>query len=164
MACNTISASIGFVFVPEYLRQLGVDSMAYVGLLTSMLALASVADFGLGSAVSLRVASAAEPGRLDGEEGAAVRRLLLWTSLVSVTIAAAGILMRGPFASWLFPAGSRVPEASGLIAALTGLCLASRVAEGVARGGMVAAGFQARSAAFAACFVVVRVIGLPYLV
>lgn len=163
MACNTISASIGFVFVPEYLRQLGVDSMAYVGLLTSMLALASVADFGLGSAVSLRVASAAEPGRLDGEEGAAVRRLLLWTSLVSVTIAAAGILMRGPFASWLFPAGSRVPEASGLIAALTGLCLASRVAEGVARGGMVAAGFQARSAAFAACFVVVRVVGAALL-
>jgi O-antigen/teichoic acid export membrane protein len=163
MVCNAINASIGFVFVPEYIRQLGVENMAYVGLLTSMLALASVLDFGLGSAVSLRIASAAEPGRLVGHDAASVRRLLLWTSLVSVAIAAAGILMRGPFASWLFPAGSRFPEAAGLIAALSGLCLASRVAEGVARGGMVAAGFQARSAMFAACFAVVRVVGAALL-
>ena len=163
MVCNAINASIGFVFVPEYIRQLGVENMAYVGLLTSMLALASVLDFGLGSAVSLRIASAAQPGRLVGHDAASVRRLLLWTSLVSMAIAAAGILMRGPLASWLFPAGSRVPEAAGLIAALSGLCLASRMAEGVARGGMVAAGFQARSAMFAAGFAVVRVVGAALL-
>jgi len=163
MVCNAINASIGLVFVPEFIRQLGVESMGYVGLLTSILALASVLDFGLGSALSLRIASATEPSRLVGQNAASIRRLLLWTGLVSAAIAAAGILLRRPFSLWLFPVGSHLSEGTDLIAALTGLCLASQVTDGVARGGMVAAGFQARAAAFAVCFTVVRVVGAALL-
>lgn len=160
---NGASALLWVLFMPDYLRLLGIDSMSYVGILTSLLALASVADLGLGSLLAFRIASTPDPSQLSWEASRKIRRLLRAALIIAFLSCCAGMAARAPFADWLFSADPTVRTDAPTIAALTVLCMGTRMVESVARNGVVAAGHQARAGLAGLLFTVLRVAGASVL-
>lgn len=159
-ACNAVSATVGFLFIPEYIRHLGIESVAYVGILTSLLAFASIADLGMGAVLSFRIASAADPRQLSRQESTSARRILTAVTAIAILVAVSGIVLRELFGQWLIPPSQHLVVDTSSIAVLTGFCLAARILESVARGSVIASGRQAQAAIINVCFTVARVAGV----
>ena len=159
-ACNAVSATVGFLFIPGYIRHLGIESVAYVGILTSLLAFASIADLGMGAVLSFRIASAADPRQLSRQESTSARRILTAVTAIAILVAVSGIVLRELFGQWLVPPSQHLAVDTSSIAVLTGFCLAARILESVARGSVIASGRQAQAAIINVCFTVARVAGV----
>jgi O-antigen/teichoic acid export membrane protein len=156
---NGASAVAGVVCLPDYLDQLGLDAMGFVGVFFSLLSLAVCADFGIGALLSYRIAAAGGHGAWSDRAKGVVRTATRATLLVALTIVGLGALFAGSIGQWLLAGASKDSLDARSLGALVALSVAARMVEAVFRGGMIAAGWQRRAALATLGFSATRLLG-----
>jgi O-antigen/teichoic acid export membrane protein len=104
------SGLANFVFVPFYIRYLGIEAYGLVGFFASLLAIFALLDMGAGTALSRQLATFAvtpgEPGR-----AATLVRSLEYVYLLIAVLLGAGTFLAAPWLAhtWLNPVGLSLP-------------------------------------------------------
>ena len=133
--------------------------MSFVGLLTSLLALAGIADLGMGSLMALHIASVGGSGHLDESASRKARGLLTRIVALAVGVFIAGAATAQPIGHWLLPSCEQTGINPVLLGTLSAACVGARIVESAARGGVIAAGHQSLAAVTNLVLVMLRVVG-----
>ncbi|MGO9566338.1 MAG: lipopolysaccharide biosynthesis protein [Desulfomonilaceae bacterium] len=98
------TAIMGLIFIPFYIKFMGIESYALIGLFASLLALFSILDMGLGATMTREMArlSALDPTGRETRGLARTLEVIYWS--VALLLGLAVILLAGPIAEhWVKP-------------------------------------------------------------
>jgi O-antigen/teichoic acid export membrane protein len=127
-------ALMGLVFVPFYIRYLGIEAYGVIGLYAVLQAALMLLDFGMTPTLSREIA------RFTGGEGnvVAIRDLLRSIEVAAVLVAVVIIIVVWLSSGWLSTSWLRSKELSATVVAqsigIMGLVCALRLVEGIYRG------------------------------
>jgi O-antigen/teichoic acid export membrane protein len=99
-----------FIFVPFYIRYLGIEAYGLVGFFASLLAIFALLDMGAGTALSRQLATfAVAPG--ESGRAATLVRSLEYVYLLTAVLLGAGTFLAAPWIAhtWLKPVGLSLP-------------------------------------------------------
>ena len=95
---------MGVIFIPIYIKFMGIESYGLVGVFASLLALFSVLDFGLSATMTREMArlSAVDPTGRDTRSLARTLEVIYW--FVALLLGLVVIVLAGPIAHyWVKP-------------------------------------------------------------
>ncbi|MDI1254300.1 oligosaccharide flippase family protein [Thermomonas sp.] len=153
------AAMIGLVFLPIYIRFLGIEAYGMVGFFLSLQAFFAILDFGLSATINRELARRLQAGRAADEIRDLVRTLewVYWP--LGLLVAGLTLLASGPIAThWLNPVDLGREDLAQAIA-LMGVAAALQWPTGFYVGGFSGIERQVLLNALNACFATLRAAG-----
>lgn len=137
LAGRVWSGAMGLVFVPVYLKMMGIESYGLIGICVSLQALLSVLDLGLGATLSRELArlSVTKGGEQEARDLVRTLEIVYWTVALAV---GGGMAALSPMLahSWIQPQG--IPQETVVRAlAIMGIVMAMQWPSSLYSGGLL---------------------------